>query len=293
VKLLVLGSEGQLGHDLVRAARRAGIDVAGLPRGDLDLERDDPVRPLSAHRFDVLVNCAAFTRVDDAESDRDRVFAVNGRAVAGLARGCRERGARLVQISTDYVFDGSLRRAYREDDPTGPLNVYGASKLMGEDLARAGHPDGALIVRTASLFGIAGARRAEAGLPGNFVETMIRRGTAGANLRVVRDIVMSPTGTRDVADAILHLLESDAPAGIYHVANAGHASWYEFARSILSATGIDAAIEPVPASAYPMPASRPAWSVLDTCRIQAAGLVLRPWQEALETYLKERAHEVD
>lgn len=301
MRLLVLGAGGQLGHDMVRVARDAGIAVRGLGRRELDLAPEpagqaeaapspepDPVAGLRDLDFDVLVNCAAYTRVDDAEADPAAAFALNARAPALLAGACAERGARLVQVSTDYVFDGEARRPYREDDAPAPLGVYGASKLTGEALARRAHPRGTLVVRTASLFGIAGARRAEAGTGGNFVETMIRRGGQTGRLRVVDDVVMSPTCTLDLARAIVHLLGDDAPAGTYHVAGLGQASWYELARAVVAGAGVDAVVEPIPSGEYPTPAVRPAFSVLDTGRALAAGCPLRPWQDALAHYLAER-----
>jgi dTDP-4-dehydrorhamnose reductase len=300
VRVLVLGGGGQLGHDVVRAAGEVGDEVVGLDRARLDLASianaatvgtagAGVVAALGDMDFDALINCAAYTRVDDAESDPAGAFAVNALAVEGLARACAKRGARLVQVSTDYVFDGLSRRPYREDDPPSPINIYGASKLTGEALARRAHPEGTLVVRTASLFGVAGARRAERGVGGNFVETMIRAGTARGELRVVDDVVMSPTATRDVADAILHLLHAGAEPGLYHVVNGGQASWHDFARAILDGAGVGARLEPVPSSEYPTPARRPSYSVLDAGKAVSAGCRLRPWREALEEYLSMRS----
>jgi dTDP-4-dehydrorhamnose reductase len=290
VRLLVLGPGGQLGHDVAAAARSTGADVVALGRDRLDLAAGaaGAEAALDAQEFDALINCAAYTRVDDAESDPAAAFAVNAAGPGWLAGFCARRGARLVQVSTDYVFDGGSRRPYREDDPPAPLNVYGASKLTGEALVRAGHPEGALVVRTASLFGVAGVERARAGAGGNFVETMIRVGTERGRLRVLEDVVMSPTAAADVARGILDLLRTGAPAGTYHLVNTGGASWYEFARAILAGAGVAAEVTPVPAEEYPTPARRPAYSVLDPGRAAAAGCRIRPWQEALAEYLAAR-----
>ena len=224
-----------------------------------------------------------------AELDTDRIeldpgdaFTVNGRAVGALARVCRERAARLVHVSSDYVFDGALHRPYREDDPPAPINVYGASKLLGESLARREHPEGALVVRTASLYGWASPGRGS----GNFVATMLRLAREGRPIRVVDDVVMSPTRAGDLAGWVLDLLEAGAPAGIYHAVNGGEASWWELAVAALEASGLDAAVEGVPASSYGMEAPRPRYSVLDTSRA-AEYTSLRPWREALAEHLSE------
>jgi dTDP-4-dehydrorhamnose reductase len=297
VKLLVLGPGGQLGHDVIAAARSAGHTVDALPRADLDLgaagedagqDAGSADEAFRAHDFDALINCAAYTRVDDAEDDAGAAFAVNASAPRRLARACAARGARLVHVSTDYVFDGMSRRPYREGDIPGPLNVYGASKLTGEALARATLPEATLIVRTASLFGVAGARRAASGQGGNFVETMIRHAGRAGLLTVVEDIVMSPTSTADLAHAILTLLQVGADPGIYHVVNQGQASWYDFARMIVDAAGIEAEVRPIRADQYPTRARRPAFSALDTEKAAAAGCDLRPWQDALTDYIARR-----
>jgi dTDP-4-dehydrorhamnose reductase len=291
VRILLTGAGGQLGHDVARAAEAMGFEVVAPGRAELDLAAAPAAlaAALRRHAFDVLVNCAAWTRVDDAEAEPERAFAVNARAAGALAAVCAGRGARFVMLSTDYVFDGQQRRPYREDDPTGPLNVYGASKLEGERLALEAHAGGTLVVRTASLFGVAGARRAAAGRGGNFVETIIRNGARTGRLRVVDDVVMSPTATADVAPSILGLLRDDAAPGIYHVANEGAASWYEFACAVVEAAAVPAEVEPVPASEYGAPARRPAFSVLDTARASAAGYRPRSWRSALTDYLAERA----
>jgi dTDP-4-dehydrorhamnose reductase len=293
--ILVTGDTGQLGHDMMRAAREAGLQGVALGRESLDFRHADTdrietvLRALGAGPDDALVHCAAYTRVDDAEADRDAAFDLNARAVGDLAGACHRVGVRLVLPSTDYVFDGRADRPYREEDATGPLNVYGASKLEGERLAREATRDRALVVRTASLFGVAGARRAREGTGGNFVETMIRAGTERGRLRVVNDIVMSPTATRDVATGILALLQLDAPGGAYHLVNTGQASWYEFARAIVEDAGVRADVEPVPAREYPTAAARPAYSVLDPGRAEeVAGIRMRGWREALGEYLGVR-----
>lgn len=289
MRIAVTGPGGQLGHDMLRAAQEAGHQVVALSRAELDLARpDDMERAFADLEFDVLVHCAAYTRVDDAEADPATAFQLNARAPALLAEICARRGARMVQVSTDYVFDGRAHRPYGEDDPPAPLNVYGASKLMGEGLVGMAHPDGAIVVRTASLFGVAGARRAREATGGNFVETVLRRASAGEPLRVVDDIVMSPTHTLDLARGIVTLLETGAAPGVYHVVNGGQASWYDLARAVVEAAGLTAEVEAVPASEYPTAARRPSFSVLGTEKAGGAGVEMRGWQEALGEYLSAR-----
>ncbi len=178
MRILLLGATGQLGSDLVRLAVEeiAGCDITPWTRAQLDVERVDSIRGVLATRdFDVLINCTSYHKTDEVEQEAQRAFAVNARAVQVMAETCREKGARFVHMSTDYVFDGSRQSPYREDDAPAPLNVYGASKLMGEALARVAHED-TLIFRLASLFGVVGSR----GKGGNFVETMIRLGASEA-----------------------------------------------------------------------------------------------------------------
>lgn len=285
IDLLILGANGQLGRDLAAAA---GPDhhVTALTRADVDVS--DSVagrRALASIRCDIVANCTAFNDTAGAEADPAAAFRVNAHAVEWLAGWARERGARFVHVSTDYVFAGDTDRPYRETDAPSPINVYGASKLMGEALARRAHPDGALVVRTASLFGVAGIEPGR----GNFVETIIAAAEAGGPVRVVDDVTMSPTATADLSDAILALLLRDAAPGIYHVANQGRATWYELARAVAEYAGLTAPIEAVSSSEYPSTIRRPAFSVLDTTRADAITGGLPSWQSALRRYVAARA----
>lgn len=238
----------------------------------------------------MLVNCAAYTRVDDAESHAGTAFAVNAYAVEALAAACHDLGRPLVHVSTDYVFDGEADRPYPVDAKPGPLNVYGASKLVGEVLAHRAHPEGTLIVRTSSLFGLAGARP---GGGGNFVETMLRVGRERGRLRVVRDHRMTPTSSADLAGAILGLLAEEASAATYHYANAGETSWHEFARAILEEAGVEAEVEAVPGREYRTPARRPRYSVLDTRTVTDRLGPAPEWRDALERYMEARRDVID
>lgn len=281
MRIAVLGANGQLGSDVAKAARRRGHEVLELTRADVDLEQLDAIpTALEPQVFDVLVNATGYHRTDEAEGQAQRAFRVNAHAVERLALVCAAKGARLVHVSTDYVFDGCTGRPYREEDPPAPINVYGASKLAGEALARRAYRD-TLVVRVASLFGVSGA----SGKGGNFVETMIRVGREKGELKVVNDITMSPTFTADAAEALLALVEREAPAGVYHVVNSGRATWFEFARRIVERAGIGARVEPIGSDRYPMAARRPAFSVLDNSKVAALAGEMPPWEDALDRYL--------
>ena len=206
-------------------------------------------RVLGGLDFDAAVNCAACTRVDEVEDNATLAFAVNAHAVAAMAQVCAAKRARLVHISTDYVFGGDVERVspLREDDPTAPVNVYGASKAMGETLARLASDD-VVILRVASLFGVAGA----SGKGGNFVETMIRAGREKGALRVVDDQTMSPTATADVARVIVRMLTDGCAPGLYHAVNAGSATWFEFACEIIRRAGVEATVTPCATGEYPV-----------------------------------------
>ena len=293
-KVLLLGPNGQLGHDIREAHSSAGapFDLLAVGRDRLDVSQPEAIaRQLDDVQFDVLVNCTGYHRTDEAEDNAERAIAVNAHAVESMAKLCADKNARFLHISTDYVFGGDVerRQALREDDPVAPVNVYGASKALGETLARLAHED-VLILRVASLFGVVGA----SGKGGNFVETMIRLGREGGRgdrmLRVVDDQIMSPTATADVADIAWHLLCMGCPPGTYHVVNSGVASWYEFATEIFRQTGLTVNIAPCSSTEYPTRAHRPLYSALDNAKIADAVGRLRSWQEALDAYLLAKGH---
>ena len=225
--------------------------------------------------------------MDEAEDDATSVIAVNAHAVQAVARACAAKGARLLHVSTDYVFGGEPGRSqpFREDDSMAPVNVYGASKAMGEALARLTLDD-VVIVRVASLFGVAGA----GGNGGNFVETMIRSGRQRGALRVVDDQTMSPTATADVARVIVRMLTEGCASGVYHVVNTGWATWWDFAREIVRRAGVDATVTPCTSADYPVRAVRPRYSALDNSKVSAAFGAMPPWQDALDRYLHTRGH---
>ena len=292
MKVVLLGPNGQLGHDILGAHRESGepFDLVPLPRDKLDVAMPEALeRVLESLHFDILVNCTSYHKTDEAEDNASLAFAVNAHAVQAMARICAARRARFLHISTDYVFGGDIERTtpHREDDPTVPVNVYGASKAMGETLARLAS-DNVVILRVASLFGIAGA----SGKGGNFVETMIRVGREKGALRVVDDQTMSPTATADVADVVMRMLIDGCAPGLYHVVNTGSTTWFEFALEIVLRAGIEATVTPCATGEYPVRAARPRFSVLDNAKVSAAFGAMPPWEDALDRYLRVKGHPV-
>lgn len=289
MKVLLLGPNGQLGSDIraCNAARGEPWSIIPLGRETVDLsDLEATTRVIGQIAFDVLINCTGYHKTDEVERNAQQAVAINAHLVERLAAICRERKARFVHVSTDYVFGGQAKRApLDEQDARAPLNVYGASKALGEDLALATGAD-VLVLRVASLFGLAGP----SGKGQNFVETMIRLGRERGALRVVADQVMSPTATADVAAALARMLDAGVPAGIWHVVNAGAASWYDFATQIIARAGVPATVTPVSTAEFPTVARRPPYSVLATAKLAAAIGPMRPWQEALDDYLAAKGH---
>lgn len=282
MKLLVLGGWGQLGTDLATVAE-GRHEVIRPVHGELDVtDHDGLVAAAAEHGPDAVLDLAAFHKVEVCEQDPETTFRVNAIGAWNAAVAARAAGARCVFVSSDYVFDGEQAGGYAEDDPVGPLNVYGISKVAGEQLVLRTGPDG-LVVRGSGLFGHAGS----SGKGGNFIETMLSKAAAGEAISVVDDQVFAPTSTRDMAERIVLLLEREAPAGIYHAANAGSCSWYEFARTAFELSGIEADLSPRPAGEQSV--RRPRSSILlDT---KSAGLGLppnRPWRDALAWYVENR-----
>ena len=281
MRVAVIGAAGQLGSDLVRVLESRGT-VIPLSREDLDvIDSRAARRVLEGARADAVINTAALVQVDRCEDEPENSFRVNALGARNVALACRGSGSLMVQVSTDYVFDGRKGRPYIESDPPCPLNTYGITKLAGEYFVRALCPSH-LIVRTSGLYGAAGSR----GKEGNFVETMIRLGARGQPIRVVDDQVVAPTYARDLAEAIAALLEGPA-LGIRHLANRGECSWYEFAREIFRLLGTNPDLRPITSRELAARAARPPYSVL---RSASAAARLRPWRQALKAYLNEKGH---
>lgn len=286
-RVAIFGSTGQLGSDLVKVLRESGsFEVVPLKHEDADCTDAEAVRKvLTATLPRIVINSAAYVRVDDCEDRAQEAFQVNAIGAWHIAKTCAEIDALCVYVSTDYVFDGTKSTPYVESDPTCPINVYGASKLAGEHLVRRAAPRW-LIVRMASLFGKTGAR----GKGGNFIETVIAKAKAGEPLRIVNDVRMSPTYSYDAAQAVAQLLQSDA-SGLLHLTNRGGCTWYELAVAILSMMGLSTRIEPVSSASYPTKAARPENSSLASERLDGIlAAPLRPWRSGLAAYLLERGH---
>lgn len=284
MRILITGARGQLGTDLRRSLR--GHELVPCTRDELDItEKHRVYGLLKDHQPDAVINTAAYHRVDECESHPDRTFAVNAFGPWHLAAACRMYEAKLVHISTNFVFDGEADRPYAEDDLPLPLNVYGTAKLSGEHLVRSTW-DRHFIIRTTGLFGLSGG----GGKGYNFIEAMIRAGMERREVVVVSDQVMAPTATADLARALAELVTTDA-YGTYHVTSGGVCSYFEFTRTIYRKTGIDAVVKPTSTEAYGAPAVRPLYTVLDNGRFRSLGLAAKmpDWEDALDGYLAQRA----
>jgi dTDP-4-dehydrorhamnose reductase len=270
-RYLITGAAGMLGADLQRAL--AGREVTALSRADLDVTDLDAVRA-AVRGHDAIINAAAYTKVDDAETNEELAYAVNATGTQNLAIAAAEAKAKLVTVSTDYVFRGDGTSPYEENAQRDPINAYGRTKAAGEELALAAHPDGTYIVRTAWLYGADGP---------NFAKTMVRLAGSHETLSVVADQLGQPTWSGDLAERIVALLDSDAPAGIYHGTNSGEATWFEFAKAVFSEAGLNPdRVTPTDSAQFVRPAPRPSYSVLGHSAWQAAGLSpMRDWKEAL------------
>ena len=277
-RVLIIGAQGMLGHDLHKVFAE-GVDVIGLDIENVDITRQGATRKtIKDISPAVVINAAGFTDVDGCEKKINKAFAVNGTGSRNVAKACRDNGAKLVYISTDYIFDGEKGNPYREDDFPNPLNIYGESKLTGERYIEE-LLDDYLIVRTQWLYGQHGR---------NFVETILALAAERDSIEVVQDQVGSPTYTADLSKAIAALVAKDL-RGTFHVSNSGYCSWHDFALEILRIAGITGVeVVPVSTAALNRPAKRPLYSIFDHQRLQQEGIEMRPWQEALQDYFRCR-----
>lgn len=279
--ILVTGANGQLGSEIrFLAERNAEFSFKFLERNDLSITDEVAVNYFfQAHHFDYLIHCAAYTAVDKAESEQELAYLVNKTAVVNLAKACKLNNIKMVHISTDFVFDGTSSIPLIEESKTNPLSVYGASKLAGEEAASAVNKN-LLIIRTSWVYSTFG---------NNFVKTIIRLCKERDKLNIIFDQVGTPTYARDLATAILTIIQTNQwQSGIYHYSNEGVASWYDFAVEIKEICGLTTTILPIETSEYPTPATRPKYSVLNKKKIKKTfGLNIPYWRDSLQTCVAE------
>ncbi|MGA3192382.1 MAG: dTDP-4-dehydrorhamnose reductase [Candidatus Bathyarchaeia archaeon] len=283
MKITIIGSTGQLGTDLVKALR-GKHEVIGLTHQDLEVTDYNSCLILKKDRPDIIINTAAFHKTDQCEDEPLKAFSVNAVGARNIATVSKEIGATATFISTDYVFDGSKKEPYTEDDVPNPINTYGISKLAGELFTKQNPKH--YIVRISSLFGVAGA----SGKGGNFVETMITKAKKNEPLSVVDDVWMTPTYTKDAARVIQEIVEKRLPSGIYHASNQGQCTWFQFAEEIFRLAGLDSPLNPIRTSQQPTKAHRPSFSAMKSTRLSKHGIQTREWKEALADYLAEKGH---
>ena len=278
MKILVTGVNGQLGYDVCRILSDRGMEHRGVDVADFDLTDPAAVQGyLAAYRPDAVIHCAAYTAVDQGEDDPARMLAVNADGTRFLAEAAAQLGAKLLFVSTDYVFAGNGTTPYRPEDPTAPLSAYGHSKVLGEEAVRSLLPTH-FIVRTSWVFGING---------NNFVKTMLRLAQTRDELTVVCDQIGSPTYSYDLAGLLCDMIASDR-FGTYHATNEGLCSWAEFAAEIMRQSGKKTVIRPIPAAEYPSRAKRPYNSRLSKDKLTENGFLRLPdWKDALSRFLKE------
>jgi len=282
MKVAIFGISGQLGSDVAAALASHEIIPVDHDRADIRDERAVTDAVKAANPVWV-VNCAAMTHVEGCERDALAAFEANALGARNISRAATDSGARLLQISTDYVFDGARETPYAEADLPRPLNVYGASKLSGEWAVRSDPRH--VVLRTSGLYGFHACR----GKGTNFVETMLKRASSGAPTRVVNDEVLTPTFSIDLAAQIRSMIETGVPGGVYHATNAGSCSWYEFAREIFRIAGANPAPDPVSAAEWNSPVRRPRYSVLEHRALAALHLDTMPdWRDALARYFTGR-----
>lgn len=276
MKVVVTGAAGQLGTDVMMRLQSLGINAVGVGRGDLDITDEAAVLAfMQKEKPNGVIHCAAYTAVDKAESEREACYAVNVAGTGFVAKGCEQCGAKLIYISSDYVFGGKGNTPYETDGEKSPLNYYGQTKLLGEREATA-HCSRTFIVRTSWVFGINGR---------NFVRSMLWLGSRKETINVVADQIGSPTFTPDLAALLCEMVQTER-YGVYHASNEGFCSWAEFAAAIMAQAHLPARIVPIPSSQYPCDAVRPLNSRLSKRSLTDAGFSLLPsWQDALTRYL--------
>lgn len=286
--ILVSGKNGQLGNELKDLATQQNLPFIFTDRNDLDISSEPALQEaFDKYQPGFFINCAAYTAVDKAETDQSTAYKINAEAVGNIAKQCNRYHTKLIHISTDYVFDGKGTQPYQTDDKTDPVNYYGYTKLTGEQLAMNNNPQ-TIVIRTSWVYSVYGA---------NFVKTMLRLMKERKELNVVNDQFGAPTYARDLAEAIMSIVSREwstgnNPAhgfpGIYHYSNKGNISWYDFAVAIRDIKQLDCVVNPIPTSAYPTPAKRPAYSVFDTIKtVDTFDIRLKDWKDSLNECLSK------
>ena len=279
--ILVTGANGQLGNEMqVISSACTAYNFLFVTKEELAIDDVEAVKKyFASHTIDYCVNCAAYTAVDKAETEPEKALLINATAVGNLAKVCKEHNTQFIHISTDYVFDGTATSPYKEDHPVAPVNMYGATKLKGEELAQQNNP-GSIIIRTSWVYSSFG---------NNFVKTMLRLMKEKEQLNVVSDQQGCPTYAADLAAAIMQIIQSNVKintSSIFNYSNKGVINWYQFASAIKELTASKCIVNPIPAAQYPTPAKRPAYSVLDTAKIQHTFNIAIPfWKDSLQKCL--------
>ena len=279
-KIIVTGANGQLGRELRELSTSyPGYDFIFTTRHELPLDNSDVINEfIKKHQPGYFINCAAYTAVDKAESEKELAYKINAEAPGIIAEACKKNSVRLMHISTDYVFNGLGKTPYKEEDTNDPVNLYGATKLEGEKRVTRLNPD-AIIIRTAWVYSVFG---------NNFVKTMLRLMGEKEQINVVNDQFGTPTYAADLAEVILQIISSKQwEAGVYHFSNAGQISWYDFAVAIKEASGSACKVNPITTSEYPTPAKRPHYSVLDKTKIQQTfDISIQDWKTSLSVFME-------
>ncbi|MDC1046894.1 dTDP-4-dehydrorhamnose reductase [Candidatus Pseudothioglobus singularis] len=291
MKILVTGKNGQLGQSIKRLldekciANLSSFSFIFTSREELNLENLESIQSYFVNSdIDIIINCAAYTKVDQAEENQNKANLVNHNAVRELAKISKKNKIKLIHISTDFVFNGYKREPYTEDDKTSPINIYGETKLAGELAITSSMPFNSIIIRTGWVYSEFG---------NNFVKTILNLATKSNSLDIVSDQIGTPTYAYDLAYSILHIintknfLQNVKPTAIFHYSNEGKASWYEFAKEVISISGINCNLNPIKTEDYPLPAERPKYSILSKKKIsQEYALNIHHWKDALKACLK-------
>ncbi len=285
--ILVFGANGQLGTDLVKKLSQDNLDFLPITRNDIDIEKTDELKKfLQEKEYKFLINCTSYHKTEEVEENPAKAFTINAKVPEIMAEDANMKNAVFFHVSTDYVFGADQQNTpLSEESAPGPLNIYGSSKLMGENLIKL-NTSKYYILRVASLFGVAGA----SGKGGNFVEAIISKAKSNEDISVVDDQVMSPTHTDFIAKAIVFIMKKSIDFGIYNIVNKGEVSWHEFASEIMRSLPFKKEIKKISSSSLSLKAKRPLYSALSSKKIESSGLVVPTYQESLKEYLKIKGH---